>query len=46
MDKTKIEALFIYDEDIEKIDKTVTDEELQVQNAHKILVDKYTHVCI
>ncbi|CXI46238.1 conserved Plasmodium protein, unknown function [Plasmodium berghei] len=33
MDKTKIEALFIYDEDIEKIDKTVTDEELQAEKV-------------
>ncbi|SCM21756.1 conserved Plasmodium protein, unknown function [Plasmodium chabaudi chabaudi] len=33
MDKTKIEALFIYDEDIEKIDKSVTDEELQAEKV-------------
>ncbi|CAD2091194.1 conserved Plasmodium protein, unknown function [Plasmodium vinckei brucechwatti] len=33
MDKTKIEAFFIYDEDIEKIDKSVTDEELQAEKV-------------
>ncbi|KYN98716.1 hypothetical protein PGSY75_1107200 [Plasmodium gaboni] len=29
MEKTRIEALFIYDEDIKKTDKSMTDEELQ-----------------
>ncbi|CDO64883.1 conserved Plasmodium protein, unknown function [Plasmodium reichenowi] len=29
MEKTRIESLFIYDEDIKKVDKSMTDEELQ-----------------
>ncbi|CAG9476617.1 unnamed protein product [Plasmodium vivax] len=33
MEKTKIEALFIYDEDVKKADKSVTDEELQAEKV-------------
>eukprot|EP00366_Plasmodium_knowlesi_P001575 XP_002259072.1 hypothetical protein, conserved in Plasmodium species [Plasmodium knowlesi strain H] len=33
MEKTKIEALFIYDEDVKKAEKSVTDEELQAEKV-------------
>ncbi|CRG99948.1 conserved Plasmodium protein, unknown function [Plasmodium relictum] len=33
MDKTKVEAFFIYDEDIKKTDKSMTDEQLQAEKV-------------
>ncbi|GAW80850.1 hypothetical protein, conserved [Plasmodium gonderi] len=33
MDRTKIDAFFIYDEDVKKDDKSVTDEELQAEKV-------------
>ncbi|CRG96130.1 conserved Plasmodium protein, unknown function [Plasmodium gallinaceum] len=33
MDKTQVEAFFIYDEDVKKTDKTITDEQLQAEKV-------------